>query len=402
MKFINSFIFTVIILIINVYGQVGKPEIKEIIKIGDDIQVTPINDLDHDLDKEDSLYILSSKARTVYYIVGDESNKENPLILTTAQNARSIVKVMLEAMQDFVYNKNIYGKLEISSWGTEKICDDETVKNDSNLCPSVALQGTTNFAYRYTGKEVISLDDYFEKYMIKNNTIFSTQFMKQAEYDYSIDGKYVAVPLITDIRMMYYNKTTFNAMNLSPPPRNNLENWTWDHFIQKVKEIDKYFEDNGIEENPFDFYGLYDEEMKFLSVILRNYGVPIISSSQRCGLTEEKSGINLRNNTINALEQVVSPLFNILKNHNHDWCTIRNKEFLEWLNNKDGNMADDENDDYIKLKDVNIECENNKPSVNNHTSGIIFASPPEMAGATIDDMESDIKEALVPGGFSCK
>jgi len=326
---------------------------------------------------------------------------------------------MLDAMHNFICekkndNKNINGKIIISSWGTEKICDSKN-SNKTENCPSVALQGTTNFAYRYFGNEVISLDDFFEEHMTKYQTMFSTRFMKQAEYDYSIGGKYVAVPFITDIRMMYYNTNTFNQCGLNYDGKNN---WDWNKFVENVKNIDKCFEQRNIDNNPFDFYGLYDEEMKFLSSILRNYGVPVITSNNECGFCKEQ---NMRNNTKKALEDVVKPLFNIMKKYKHQWCVIEDENFDIWLNTT---VDDEEDDDYINLKknfnididkigtiececdddeykgnsDLKEKCEKNKAS--DRTNGITFASPPRMSDETIKNMKSEIKEALVPGNYS--
>jgi len=231
---------------------------------------------------------------------------------------------MIKAMQDFIEKKhsNIYGKLEIITWDNTDLCDDS--KGTEN-CPSLVLQGTTSFPYHYRNDHVISLNDYFEEYMNNNKNIFSTKFIKQVEYEYSIDGYYVAVPLITDIRIMYYNITTFKNAGIDyPPPLGKRKSWTWKDLVEDVKRLDSYFEKNNIQSNPFDFYGLYDEEMKFLSIILRNYGVPSISSENRCGYCS--SEIN-KNNTIKAINEIVRPLFEIMnkRRKNHEWCTFKEK-----------------------------------------------------------------------------
>jgi len=407
MKFLIGIIF-IITLIVNVNGQVDVCLDNSIkyYKNGNknEIIINKKDDIPVDIKDDD------------YFIIGvDDESDEERLILLSPQNTRSIVWVMLEAMQSFICNqkrnnnKDINGKILISSWGTDKICDEEKIKNvkDRNNCPSVALQGTTNFAYRFVGNEVISLDDYFEKYMTENQTIFSTRFMKQAEYDYSIDGKYVAVPFITDIRMMYYNIDTFSQCSLS---YNSNNNWDWETFVKNVKDIDRCFEQQRKDYNPFDFYGLYDEEMKFLSSILRNYGVPVITSNNKCGFCKEQ---NMKNNTINALKDVVKPLFDIMKKREHHWCVIKDKNFKKWL---DTPVDDEDDDDYINLEknfnfniskidckcqdknDSDLECKKNRAS--NRTFGITFASPPRMSGETIENMKNDIKEALVPGNYS--
>jgi len=329
-----------------------------------------------------------------HFIVGDTKNEENPLILSSPQKTNSLVKVLLEEMQTFVQPRNIYGKLEFSSWGQEEICS----KNDTDLCPSVVIQGTTNFPYRYLANEVISLDNYFEKHMMTNNIIFSTKFIKQAEYDYSIDGKYVAIPLITDIRIMYFNRTTYDRFGLRyPPPYGNRSSWTWLEMVEDVRTINENLKKNNIREKVFDFNGLYDEEMKLLSVILRNYGVPTISSFQRCGLCEVNGVSDMKNKTRVAIEEVIKPLFSIYNENSKSWCdgdwSNGNKEIID--------------KDYTKLD--KIECGMEEPT---STYGLIFGSPPSMSKVNVitskemmNKKEYDSYElavALVPGSFTCK
>jgi len=393
LKIFIKFIYSIFILFIYVKGQTPK-----ITGYDRDEREIPIKDSD----EIQHINISSIK----YFIVGDrEKYPDNPLIFNSPQDGSLIVSVMIKAMQDFIEKKhsNIYGKLEIITWDNTDLCDDS--KGTEN-CPSLVLQGTTSFPYHYRNDHVISLNDYFEEYMNNNKNIFSTKFIKQVEYEYSIDGYYVAVPLITDIRIMYYNVTTFKNAGIDyPPPLGNRKSWTWKDLVEDVKRLDSYFEKNNIQSNPFDFYGLYDEEMKFLSIILRNYGVPSISSENRCGYCS--SEIN-KNNTIKAINEIVKPLFEIMnkRRKNHEWCTFKEKNDIieQWLKTKDDNKRKIKTE-YRDLNNTSIECVMNVR--NNRTDGIIFSSPPSMAGnvnivTTKESLKSNkgLGVASVPGNFS--
>ncbi|KAG4091180.1 hypothetical protein H8356DRAFT_1052196 [Neocallimastix lanati (nom. inval.)] len=391
LKIFVNIIFFIFTLFIYVKGE--KPKI-----VGYD-------KYNHEIIIEDPIEIRNNNIESIkYFIVGDrEKYPDNPLIFNSPQDGSIIVSVMLQSMQNFIENKypNIYGKLEIITWDNTDLCDDT---NGSENCPSLVLQGTTSFPYHYHNDHVISLNDYFEEYMNNNKNIFSTKFIKQVEYEYSIDGYYVAVPLITDIRIMYFNILTYKNAGLDfPPPLGNRKSWTWKDLVDDVRKLDKYFEENNIQSNPFDFYGLYDEEMKFLSIILRNYGVPTISSENRCGYCS--SEIN-RNNTIKAIDEVVRPLFEIInkRRKKHEWCTFKetNPIIEKWLKTKDDNQ--NVKNEYRDLKNTSIECVMNVR--NNSTDGIIFSSPPSMAGNNIVTTKAELSSnkglgvAYVPGNFS--
>jgi len=393
--YLNIFIkviFSIFILFVNVYGE--KPKIFGYDKNNHRIAINEPSDIER-----------ISEGSIKYFIVGDDKKyPDNPLIFYSPQDNRFIVSVMIEAMQDFISEQypNIYGRLEIITWDNTDFCNDID-KNEN--CPSLVLQGTTSFPYHYSNDNIIPLNDLFEEYMNQYNKIISTNFIKQAEYDYSIDGYYVAVPLITDIRIMYFNVTTYRNANLDFPPPLGNKKWNWIDFVEDVKHLDKYFEEKGIHSNPFDFYGLYDEEMKFLSIILRNYGVPTISSENRCGYCSSESN---RNKTINAINEIVKPLFEIInkRKKNHEWCKFKNKNDVieEWIKNKNDKT------EYRLLSNKNnsIECE--MEVKNNNTDGIIFSSPPSMASMDISGKiitnkidlmtKKGLGVAYVPGDFS--
>ncbi|ORX55922.1 hypothetical protein BCR36DRAFT_581079 [Piromyces finnis] len=195
---------------------------------------------------------------------------------------------------------------------------------------------------------------------------------------------------------MYFNRTTFDSVGLRyPPPYNGRTKWDWKEMVDDIQNIDQYLKNNGIEDKKvFDFKGLYDEEMKLFSIILRNYGVPTISSAQRCGFCEETSenDMIIKNNTKQAIKEVIEPLFSIYKNKNtQNWCESQNAEWLK-----------DDIEDYIKLD--KIECDMSAPD---STYGIIFGSPPSMSNVDVITSEdrmknkkSDLAVALVPGSYS--
>jgi len=303
-KMLPSYFFTKVLLLLILNFQVfGKSQI-----------YSYRNNKRTSIDNLDVLKVEYEINDIDYFIVGDESKKKNPLVFKSPIRTGKIIALMLDAMQNLIdKNKlNIHGKLILSDWaviGQNDLCEDDSNPDE---CPSLILQGTTSFSYRFNRKEVISLNSFFDEYMTTNYTLFSTKFIKQVEYDYSIDGNYVAVPLITDLRIIYFNIDTYDKVGIPYPPPLGRDSWTWNDLVKDVEAIDKYFEANNIESSPFEFYGLYDEEMKFFSAILRNYGVPTISSTDTCGYCSSERNLS---KTVQAVDEIIKPLFKIIKKY---------------------------------------------------------------------------------------
>ncbi|ORX75750.1 hypothetical protein BCR32DRAFT_284903 [Anaeromyces robustus] len=214
------------------------------------------------------------------------------------------------------------------------------------------------------------------------------------------------------MRILYFNISTYDHIGRPYPPPLGDRNWSWNDLVEDVKAIDNYFETNNIAGDPFKFFGLYDEEMKFFSAILRNYGVPTISSigntsTETCGYCSNERNLM---STIQALNEIVIPLMEIIKKPNHygKWCSIVNKgeqyeEIYSWLN-----KTKKYNNEYYKYIDLSpIECDMEEQKNNPSVEGLIFCSPPSMSGRDIittkemlNTRKTDLGIAYVPGSFS--
>ena len=123
-------------------------------------------------------------------------------------------------------------------------------------------------------------------------------------------GKWYGLPLISDTRLFWYNKTTLSALNLkAPPPEGNWgsndEEWTWDAMINYAGQIKQAKNPEG-----FRFMGNQDEENKLISMITTSYGVPMFKSGNRCNLRADDTKKAIQN-TIMKLYGSQNPLGNL-------------------------------------------------------------------------------------------
>jgi len=115
--------------------------------------------------------------------------------------ARALRQLVLETRNN-MQEDTIKGRIVVKSWSDmayTPICNDSSTE-----CPTVMILGTTQFAYRSKLGDIKVLDNYFDKYLSKMHEPLTDSFLKQVYYDYNIDSHFMAVPLILDIRLLYF------------------------------------------------------------------------------------------------------------------------------------------------------------------------------------------------------
>ncbi|KAJ3039944.1 hypothetical protein HDV00_011610 [Rhizophlyctis rosea] len=144
-------------------------------------------------------------------------------------------------------------------------------------CPDVVNMGTTQFARAWASNQLQSLEKQFTTFFRDTGRGLRDEMQKYAYYDYyTKDAKPMAVPLSADTRLLVYNRTVFNMLNLTlPPPAVKWPENTWNWA--KIVEYSRKIWESGVGFG-FTFRSDYDEESKFLSVIARDamYNVQIV------------------------------------------------------------------------------------------------------------------------------
>eukprot|EP01097_Dermamoeba_algensis_P005133 TRINITY_DN3266_c0_g1_i1.p1 TRINITY_DN3266_c0_g1~~TRINITY_DN3266_c0_g1_i1.p1 ORF type:complete len:924 (-),score=194.62 TRINITY_DN3266_c0_g1_i1:79-2481(-) len=212
------------------------------------------------------------------------------------------------AMMDFInLNRDSAGRqkytfiLAVVGWGdvvSAPICQDKDSK-----CPDLILMGTTQLASRVANGDSEPLSNYLDSYSNRYFDILTDDFPKFIFYDYFIDGQWIGVPWVTDLRLFLFNRTMFDAIGLDyPPPLGKnwgeewFNTWNWDVFAEYVEKIHNFSGKPG-----FQLAGGWDEELKFLAMMAQNYQTKFVNSDNKCGF----------NNTrfVEVFDKVVNRIF---------------------------------------------------------------------------------------------
>ncbi|KAI9140834.1 hypothetical protein BKA69DRAFT_487380 [Paraphysoderma sedebokerense] len=156
-----------------------------------------------------------------------------------------------------------------------------------SLCsPDILAIGTTQVAGRVAEDVIEKLDEWFIDWANEKGTPITEDMQKYTFYDYFVNGSWAGIPLVTDYRVMVYNKTTFSRLNLTaPPPVGNwsvpyFQYWTFEKMAEYAEEIAR---DLG-KGKGFKFMSTWDDELKVLTAMFRNYGLGLLDSNRKCGL----------------------------------------------------------------------------------------------------------------------
>ncbi|RUS17883.1 hypothetical protein BC937DRAFT_89384 [Endogone sp. FLAS-F59071] len=226
-----------------------------------------------------------------YYIVGTGPTRLEVRAPFGGGDSAPTMAAALQIVNDFVYlNRTISNvdminvKMDASNWSniTSNLCE-ESPPTLSSPCPDVIFLGTTEIAGLAASSSIVSLEGFFDQYTQTNSWALKDSFSKVRTsfvtyitqsrarlwqtvcritytflqisflqisllqftyYDYTYEGDWYAVPLTADIRILFYNTTTFKTLGLSPPPPNGnnwgsdwWETWNWSQFVQYANII---------------------------------------------------------------------------------------------------------------------------------------------------------------------
>jgi hypothetical protein len=138
-------------------------------------------------------------------------------------------------------------------------------------------------------------------YASETGQSFTDNFIQQYIYDYFYDGGWMGVPLVSDTRVLYYNKTLFDQLHIRHPPPNGdwgieyWKTWNWRKWYEYVEIIKHAGFPYGLES-----IGNWDEELKWITLMAREYNSTLLHNGE-CGY--RSNGFKL------LLEEMLIPLY---------------------------------------------------------------------------------------------
>ncbi|KAJ3089796.1 hypothetical protein HK102_005495 [Quaeritorhiza haematococci] len=239
------------------------------------------------------------------------------------------------AMADLVVrDPTLTGTISLVGWGNvagAPICNG--TDQGTLPCPDVIVLGTTQIPERFYKGELEPLAPYFAKYATTEKSNIIDEFYKGTYYDYKIGDAWIGVPLISDIRTLYYNKTLFQQLNLTePPPAGNWgtdfrRTWTWDKFLEYVEIL----KNSGLSPG-FQIMSQWQEEHHaFMPSFGRVAEARLVDENGICGLRQKS--------WYDAIETYIrQPLLKGTATYLHNEEALQSqKALMTYLNNRDPN-----------------------------------------------------------------
>ncbi|KAJ3125056.1 hypothetical protein HK098_000612 [Nowakowskiella sp. JEL0407] len=209
-----------------------------------------------------------------------------------------------QAAREFVFNNRNYTVIvRLVDWASivvEPLAPCPPNRTPKDRCPDIIVLGTTQIASRMNANK--PLDDYMGKWFQDTGISLRDDMSKGCFYDYMVKSKFQAIPLVSDIRVLFLNKTTFNRLNVPlPPPGSDTYktgvngSWNWDALTTlalRIKQITNA--------TTFRFASGYHEEFKLLASMMRSWGLRMFKTQEStpyCGL-KNKDFLQHFNNTI--------------------------------------------------------------------------------------------------------
>ncbi|CAM9149949.1 unnamed protein product [Phaeothamnion confervicola] len=149
-------------------------------------------------------------------------------------------------------------------------------------CPALVMCGTTQIATRYENGDMLSLNTYLGELAQELGYALTDDFVKFYFYDFSYNGNWMAVPLISDVRVMAYNATTFANLGMDePPPQGSdwgetySDKWTWEKVTEYAKQITA-----GTGQPGFSAKADWDEDLKMSMTVARSYNTYMYTTNE--------------------------------------------------------------------------------------------------------------------------
>ncbi|KAJ3125058.1 hypothetical protein HK098_000614 [Nowakowskiella sp. JEL0407] len=190
-------------------------------------------------------------------------------------------------------------------------CPENRTANDQ--CPDIIVIGTSQIIARINQNE--PLDDWVLEFYERTGTSIRDDMTKGTFYDYVISSKLQAIPMVSDIRVMFFNKTTLDQINSPLPPtghylstfvRGIQGNWTWDTFSDLAINVTSKTNSPALK-----FQDDYSEEMKLIATMFNSWGLKLFdirSKTPYCGLSDPRFLVNF-NNTIGRMKRANAVLY---------------------------------------------------------------------------------------------
>lgn len=243
---------------------------------------------------------------------------------------------VIRFVQDYVEKNNFafYGEIFSVGWGgvvdNPVTCTQPVTKE---TCPDIIILGTTQVAKRVQVDKIAEpLNDYIAELAFQNGISLFDDFVRFYLYDLSFNGIWHAIPVVSDVRVLLWNRTTFDTLGLEyPPPFGNWSipyhvSWDWEQFLIYAQNIT----DSGIGKG-FSFNPCWDEELKVLMMMAQSFGATL--------LNKNTSICNLRTTQFKASLEYIQFLF---KNYT-DYPVIQDQTFIDWVNEVNFNILSQPN-----------------------------------------------------------
>jgi ABC-type glycerol-3-phosphate transport system substrate-binding protein len=119
-------------------------------------------------------------------------------------------------------------KFRWSNWGevvNAPLCfRNQTV---TEPCPEILFLGTTQIAKRWYENLLKPLNEYFADWLEQRGDVLSDDILRSYYYDMNYNGDWAAIPMNTDTRVLFFNKTVYDQLSLKYPPP--YSEWTPDN-----------------------------------------------------------------------------------------------------------------------------------------------------------------------------
>ncbi|KAJ3089793.1 hypothetical protein HK102_005492 [Quaeritorhiza haematococci] len=196
-----------------------------------------------------------------------------------------------KSMSDVVVRDQTFtGTIRVIGWGSvggTPICNG--TDQGTLPCPDMIVLGTTQIPERFYKGELEPLAPWFARYATTEQSNIIDEFYKGTYYDYKIGETWIGVPLTTDIRPLYYNKTLLKQLNLTePPPVGNWgtdfrRTWTWSKFLEYAAILKA----SGLSPGFQILSGWQEEHHQFMPTFGRLADARLVDENGICGLRKK-------------------------------------------------------------------------------------------------------------------
>lgn len=200
---------------------------------------------------------------------------------------------------------------------------------------------------------------------------------------FRIQNQWFGLPLFDETRVLVYNATTLESLNLKlPPPAANWgpnnEQWTWEEMVNYARLIKESGKGEG-----FRFQGNLKEEMILTSMIAASMDGQILTENNKCAMKSSDFQ--------NSLEATVGQLWGSDDPIATKDFVPQDQAFQDWKDSTEENPLD---------INSNFCCQNGKP----WGVGLGIASPSRVkfgidseGNPVTNSSDSEVKVGLVPG-----